>query len=228
MQIKVNKLKELDIVQIEELKLEEGVVVPFVFKASNILDLEPQMYRASNTYNAEYVFQNRMQYMDDIFSDIDLVKFELSNADCEELKLKEEFSIKLNKNNNYYFEDIQEFTKFLFRYYINNSKAIELISNFVHNKRMDVFKKFHDTMCRLLGLGVKQESMTEEYMDLRILETSYYPFFKENVGKAIQDYSIREVLLRRGYFTRKTELDIMKQKREIQALKEAQKEKTSL
>lgn len=228
MQIKVNKLKELDIIQIEELKLEEGVVVPFIFKASNILDLEPQMYRASNTYNAEYVFQNRMQYMDDVFSDIDLVKFELSNADCEELKLKEEFKIKLNKNNNYYFEDIQEFTKFLFRYYINNSKAIELISNFVRNKRMEVFKKFHDTMCRLLGLGVKQESMTEEYMDLRILETSYYPFFKENIGKAIQDYSIREVLLRRGYFTRKTELDIMKQKREIQALKEAQKEKTSL
>lgn len=228
MQIKVNKLKELDIIQIEELKLEEGVVIPFIFKASNILDLEPQMYRASNTYNSEYVFQNKMQYVDDIFSDVDLEKFELSEQECIEFNLKEEFKLKLNYNKNYYFKNIQEFTKFLFRYYINNSKALELISNFVHNKRMEVFKKFHDSMCRLLGLGVKQEVMTEEYMDLRILETSYYPFFKENVGKAIQDYSVREVLLRRGYFTRKTELDIMKQQREIQALKEAQKQKTSL
>lgn len=222
----MNRFHELDIVRVCELKLNNEFKLPFRFEIGNIKTEEAEEIVSVDFYAQDYNLNKRFRSLKDMFSDLDLNMIEFNKESWEDFN--EEFNMQVNDNGNYIFTEIKDFIKFLLKYYINDSRKFDLIKNFVNNNRTEIFNMFKDRIVTLLGLGVKEETKTNEFMDLRILETSAHPFFRENIGRAIQDYSLREVFLRKAYFSRKYELDLKKQQRELEHLKKSRQNLTNL
>lgn len=209
--IKLNRLKELDISIKSELKVDKNFYLPFNFKISNIFDDNRVDISELAIYHSDYAFDNVLLDIKSALKDIDLDKIEFEDKDLEFL---EDYKMAKNQKDNYIFKEFDEFIKFFMRLYGSNPELIAIIGNFINSKRIEIFEKYQKTLNELLLIDSKKEEMSIEYMDLRILETSPDPFFSENKNKTIQDYSLREVLLRRTYFTRKNQLDLMKYERE--------------
>lgn len=206
MKLKINRLKELDIKKHKEFKIRDGLSIPFLFDIAKLTDDVQTITSDLDYFSSDIKFEKSIEVYLDVFREVNLELLEFE-------EMFDNYNFIKNSKGLYIFNDVRSFAIFFIRNFSTQS-ILQNLKAFVYSSRNEIFRSYENKLYELLELNNKNDNLTIEYMDLRILENSPVAYFDENKNRSPHNYSIREVLLRRAYNTRTNQLDIRKQQRQ--------------
>lgn len=213
----VNVFKELDIEKREELVIRGGdLTIPFLFSARSIKQGGDSIVDNSIDFSQEYKYESQLKGIEDILSYVDYNIFKVNEE--YSIYLKEEANIDLidDGEGKYYFSGAKDFYKFLNIIGVTDfdlARIKELVYTEIDKIANQVFNKIIEMIEH--GNMDKNAKQTVAFMNIQSLiefNTSTV-IFRENLGKACEDWSFREMALKNLYLSRKYQLDKIMQDR---------------
>jgi len=182
-------------------KLGLTIKLPFYFKLESIHEVaynnDNRLSESLSYYKAIKSRGNMLEVLKDVYLELFFLDEALEGYDMLEIE-KDKFI----------FTSTKELYRFLSEYLELTDIEFKALFEFILSNRETLMSEFVDIVEKELEIGSKSTVPSEAYMLLRCaLELSSQPIFVENKGKAISEFSWRELLIQRIYLGRKCEIE---------------------
>lgn len=201
------------------------IKLPFHFHIKEVKNdlLEDDIENELESYSKDVYFQNQeMETEEDFkyylhFVDIKNLTFDGIDSETQQLfkKVKDVYVLK----------DVDSLYQFLIGYLQFNEYDFHQIKLFVKEKQITLLCAFRDMVDKELEVASNKIEPNNTFMILRCAyELNHYAtVFSENKGRAISEYSYRELCIQRSYMARKCEIEKLQLEESLKGKNEKKK-----